>query len=55
LALLQIPHNFPQFPPANVLKQDYHTQNDKVKDSKSRKNQPKSTSWHVWVRLGPRI
>ncbi len=25
LALLQIPHNFPQFPPSYVQKQDYHT------------------------------
>jgi hypothetical protein len=30
LRLRQIPHNFPQFPPAFILKQDYHIQIIKV-------------------------
>jgi hypothetical protein len=55
LGLLQIPHNFPRFPPTDFLERGYHTETDDVNDSKSDTNSPRSPSRQVQDRLGPPI
>ena len=53
LPIQQIPCNFPHFPPVNMLRKGYHTQNSEVKESKSSTNPPKSSNRYVLARLRP--
>jgi hypothetical protein len=40
--LQQIPHNFPHFPPTDILERTYHRKKDEIKDKTKKQNDKKS-------------